>query len=436
LSVLPAVGAKSRSWPRLAHVSWTLVDQGTWALSNLLVGVVAARILSPRQFGAFSVVYILLSFMTGASRAAASEPLLVRYSNGATTSTQSRRSLAGSLVLGVGMGLLILPAAALVPQPTRGALLALAAFSPVFAAQDALRYVFLVRTRASRAALIDLVWVAVFVALVPVLVSVPTATVAMVLWGVAALASAGLGLVLEGVVPRIASAWTWFRNEGDLGWRFVVEFAAQSGATQIPLWVAGAVVGLEAAGHLRGAQLLFGPLRVLLLAAPAVLIPAAVAALAENPAGFTRVVQRVGGVIFAASAAITLVFVFLPDAVGRQLLGETWPGAQELLLPIGLSWCAVGWGTAALAGLRALQAVRRSLAVRLYLFSVTVVIGVVGVVLWGAKGAAWAAAVASVHSSLVWLVALSGAMRAHRPRDRDEEGDGVVHGREVGDRRA
>jgi hypothetical protein len=103
-----------------------------------------------------------------------------------------------------------------------------------------------------------------------------------------------------------------------------------------------------------------------------------------------------------ALGSLTLLWgslaVFLPDDVGRALLGSTWPAAHAILVPMTLVFMTQSAAAAASVGLRAVAAAQRSL--RASAMGSTLI--VLGGTLGGAFGAAGAA----------WGLALMGAMQA------------------------
>src|SRR5689334_13088330 len=74
-SVVPKVMA-ARGARRLG---WGIIDQGLSSLTNLLVSLSVARTLGAEQFGAFSLAYVTYGFILTASRALATDPLIVRF---------------------------------------------------------------------------------------------------------------------------------------------------------------------------------------------------------------------------------------------------------------------------------------------------------------------------------------------------------------------
>jgi hypothetical protein len=98
-----------------------------------------------------------------------------------------------------------------------------------------------------------------------------------------------------------------------------------------------------------------------------------------------------------------VVLMFVPDRLGRGLLGATWDPASALLLPTALILAGAGLSTGAGCGLRALGAARRALWAQLWASGVTVAGGLGGAWAAGARGCCWGMAVAcAVGAGLMW----------------------------------
>lgn len=66
--------------PWISRGIWALVDQGTFALANFVIGILLARWLPAAGYGAFSVAYAALLFVGSIHTALLTEPLLVKGS--------------------------------------------------------------------------------------------------------------------------------------------------------------------------------------------------------------------------------------------------------------------------------------------------------------------------------------------------------------------
>jgi hypothetical protein len=98
-----------------------------------------------------------------------------------------------------------------------------------------------------------------------------------------------------------------------------------------------------------------------------------------------------------------LVLLAIPGSLGRQLLGDTWGAARLILIPVGLTSVAMVASTGPLISLRALGAVKVSMAVRLLAAIPSVAVPVVGGALAAAPGFAYGSlAIAVLTTALFW----------------------------------
>src|SRR5258706_8241603 len=65
--------------PIVSRMGWSLADQALTSLTNFALGIVVARSVGPSDFGAFSLAFATYLAMLNASRAVATQPLLIRY---------------------------------------------------------------------------------------------------------------------------------------------------------------------------------------------------------------------------------------------------------------------------------------------------------------------------------------------------------------------
>ena len=56
---------------------WAIVDQALFAVSNLIINVLLARWLSPREYGAFVTAYVVLILVSVAHAGLLIEPMMV-----------------------------------------------------------------------------------------------------------------------------------------------------------------------------------------------------------------------------------------------------------------------------------------------------------------------------------------------------------------------
>src|SRR5687767_1592043 len=144
----------------IRRFGWGLGDQLVSSASNLLLGLLVARSVSPRDFGAFSLVYATFTLSLGAVRALAGELLVVRYSSVSLRRWgHGARAAAGTaLAVGSVVGLGCLIAGLVIDGPLRIIFSILGVSLPVLLVQDSCRFALFARGRGAAALLNDLTW--------------------------------------------------------------------------------------------------------------------------------------------------------------------------------------------------------------------------------------------------------------------------------------
>lgn len=421
----PAVGRRGR-------VAWVVIDQGLSSVSNLALGVVVAREVGAHAYGAFSIAYSIYLLALVLNRAVSSDPLVIRYSDGAVPARRAaiRRSAGAAVATGLAVGLLCALAGLAVGGDVGNSLLALALFLPGLLVQDAYRFAFFALGTPAQAGANDAVWVLLqaFAFAAVIVLGQSTAPVLLGAWGAAATLAALVAPWQAGAAPSPRQASEWIREHGDLVGRYVLDVISVAGSVQLTVLGLSLIAGLQAAGSLRAAWVLLGPLNALFLAAQSAAVPEGVRLGRGAVADLKRMCLELAIVLAALAGVWVLVLAVMPDHLGRALLGASWHGAREVLVPLGLSNIAVGVIVAANSGLRVLADARRALRARIQILPVTAVGGLGGAVLGGAWGAAVGLLVASCIASVLWLVQFlqSANERAVRADLRPPLGDGLA----------
>src|SRR4029453_13055004 len=102
----------------------------------------------------------------------------------------------------------------------------------------------------------------------------------------------------------------------------------------------------------------------------------------------------------------------LPDHIGTLLLGDVWPQAQPLIVPVAIGAAGTALSSGAGNGLRVMAAARWSLRARVFAAPLTVIAVVCGAEVASAAGAAWALAASQMIVSCVWWWYFSKAIRS------------------------
>ena len=396
---------------------WGMADQAMCSVSNAAVGFYVARELGATKFGAFSLAYVTYSFSVTASRGLATDPMLVRFSG--TNLTTWRRVTAQTtgtaLMTGLILGACAMVAAVLLHGQPRLAFLALGLTMPSLLLQDSWRYSFFALGRGSQAFVNDTIWTLTLVPPLLILRVTHSNSVfwLMTAWGIAATVAACIGPLQARVIPRPALAWTWESKHRDLGFRYLMENTANSGAGQLRIYGLGVMAGLAAVGYVQAATLLMGPFQVIFLGMSLVTVPEATRILRRSPRHLWLYCVAVGtGLAILALAWGSVVLVALPRGLGVLLLGkELWRPASRLVIPYMFSmvgFCVIGGAS---AGLHALGVAKRSLRAMIITSVIYVVCSLVGAYLEGAVGAVRGAALATWLGIAVWWWQLRVAMR-------------------------
>jgi hypothetical protein len=384
---------------------------------SLAVGVVAARALSAHAFGGFALALAAYWICLGTSRALNSEPFVVRFSGLSPGDRAVSRDAAGAaVVVGVTLGLVLVGAGLEAPGSFGEALIAMGIALPILLLQDCFRFIAFANRRGKIAFLGETAWaLGLLIALILLsMLGIHQVSAYALAWGgTAALGALVTGIGL-GVLPRPRNAPAWWRSQRDLASRYLGEFTALNGASQFSAYLIGWIAGLVAAGSLRGAWVLMGPMTTLFLGISLFAMPEGVV-LAQRS---DRSVVRFGRLLSAALSLTALTWagalMLLPDSVGRALLGSSWNGAREVLPGVGLAMVANGLSTGPFIGLRAFVAARRSLRVRVMVAPLTLIGAGLGAVVAGARGGALGMAAAGWIAFLYWQIQFAAELRERK----------------------
>ncbi|MFP5343070.1 MAG: hypothetical protein ACLGIJ_09115 [Candidatus Limnocylindria bacterium] len=401
------------------RMSWGFADQALSSLTNFAVGVLVARSVDPESFGAFSVAFTTYTVALITSRALASEPFMVRHSatSNADWRTAARGSSGLAVSVGVAAGILVALIGLLVGGTVGVAFLSLAVVLPGLLAQDMWRFAYIARGKPHLAFILDLAWLALLAPGLLLLDALDSTTLAwpIIIWGGAGGITAAAAHIASRTMPTMWAAIGWIRHHHDLGGRYVVEALVSLGAIQISTYALVAISGLVAAGALRGGQLLIGPMQVMLIGISITAVPEGVRLTRRGgPSSLRRPAVIVSSLMAAATLAWAAIVSVLPEPAGRALLGETWPLAREVVLPLALAYAVAGFGLGPGVGLRVLADARRSVRARTVDAMAQTIGGVAGAWQLGAVGTAlglaggglvgatahWLAFLASVRSAL------------------------------------
>jgi hypothetical protein len=388
------------------RVSWGLADQGLSSLTNFGLSLVVARHIGVRELGAFSLVFTTYLVALGVSRSLCSDPMMVRYSAAGEQAWREGAPQATGAALGLGvaagLGCVLLGTVLGGPIGTTFAVLGISL--PGLLLQDCWRYAFIASGRSGYAFFNDLVWAVVMFPLLGLeLASGRNSLVWFAAaWAAAGCAAALVGVVQSGIVPWPWNPLGWWRRHRDLNLRFLGEFGATSGVSQLTKYGVGVVDSLATVGVLRAGELLIGPFYIMFMGGNSVVTAEGTRMLRRSPARLLQLSVLYSTVLAAATVAWGAVLLLLPPTVGSWVLGSSWPAARTVAVPFLLIALAMSVMAGPMTGLRALTAARSSLRARLVAAPLAAVGGLSGAAVAGARGAAWGMAVAGWIGAGVW----------------------------------
>jgi hypothetical protein len=305
----------------------------------------------------------------------------------------------------------------LVAGGTLGEALAIAGLAlPFLLVQDLWRFAFFACGKGYLSFANDLAWALIqFPVLLIIVLVIDSPTVGWLLlaWGGAASVAAVLGSFQAGVTPKPGRSLWWWREQRDIAPRILGEFVAVTGASQLTLFGIAALAGLSAVGAIRGAQVLMGPVNVLILGVSIVLIPEMVASLKLSPSSLRR-----RSALFSCGLGIcSLVWggfvMVLPTSIGVEILGDTWTTARSVVPGLIIWQTALAVSVGAVIGLRALVAVRRSFWVRIVVSPFIVSGGLAGAIVGGARGASLGLGAANSLAAVAWWFQFQRALHKY-----------------------
>jgi O-antigen/teichoic acid export membrane protein len=403
--------------PRIPRAAvWNIVDQALSALSNVLLSVIVARSVDQAGFGAFSIAFLVFGIALAVSTSIVGQPLAIRYSSQSVDALRSATGRAAGLALLISLVAAVgcLVVGQLISGQTGRALVALSVILPGLLIQDTCRMAFFALGQARSAALIDGVWTVAQLGILGLLILAGQTSVQQLIlaWGVAAAISAALGLRMLRTIPRPERALAWLREHADLNRYLFAEYFLGLGASQIAILLVGFIASATAVGSLRAAQVLLGPLAIFGSAAFQFAVPEV--ARRTNMSAQRRWVfgLSISGALGSLTAVYVVVLLVLPRAFGVELFGDSWDGAEAVLLAMGLSSLMSSLANGPAGVLYGMGQAQRTFRINLAKAPVLLCLVLSGTAIWGASGAAWGLAATELISLPLWVLALRQALGA------------------------
>ena len=238
----------------------------------------------------------------------------------------------------------------------------------------------------------------------------------VLVWGFSGAVAGVVGMGQARIVPDPSRTLDWLREHRDIGPRNLASELAAMGSTQLVLYAVGSMVGLAAAGSLRAAMLLMGPINIMVLGIYLVAVPQGARLLTVSLDRFRTACGVVSGALFVATVGTTVVILAWPDVIGPLLLGDSWPGARLVFIPIAVAAIARNAGFGARMGLAAMAEAHRTLRLTSIESIASIAAGVTGTLIGGAVGGAWGLASVAAVMVVFWVRNLLSALADRRSR--------------------
>jgi len=366
------------------------IDQVVSGASNVLIAVLAARLLSAADFGLFGIVFLGYTILVGVIRALVSDPLLLHPEE---SHSRAGEAIGTTFILAVPLTLGLFAIGLLVQiwSGTLGdALIVLAICLPLLLLQDLGRYLGFATHQPIQAVVLDSVWLVLMLAAIAIVFSVSDErSLALLIgaWGGTG-ALSGLLMFTRHSLRSAKLSLDWLRFTWPLSWRFLISYTAMQGSALGMSAEVGAIAGARALGGVQGALLLARPFTTFQVAAATHGI-AEVARVTDDRRQVWRHLRLTSVAAASVAALNAVVMVLLPDGVGRALLGDSWDPAQALLLPTGVYIVFIGLLTGPIAALLGLRAVGKATVIQVVSGVIAMAAAAVGAVINGAEGALW-----------------------------------------------
>jgi O-antigen/teichoic acid export membrane protein len=292
----------------------------------------------------------------------------------------------------------------------------LSIFLPFLCLQDIYRHIFFRQRRPELAAVLDGIWVVISAAGWVLISSSGSPVVAVAVWGVGGALGAVVGAVISKSTPagpRPSVRW-WLVEARSLGGFLAVDQALSATFQQVLTLGLAGILGSADIGRLRGAQIILGPVGLILTAFQAFILPriaGSQSALTSRQAVITSVAA--GGFTYAGAAVLWLLSPWLIPLV----FGESIELPPVLLIAVGVAMTIRATSIGPMLQLKALQQGAPIAGARLVtgLMSLPMVLG--AAVLFGLVAAVWAQSV----PALAFVVLLYVALMRRSPRTDDLE---------------
>jgi hypothetical protein len=401
----------------VSSVSFTFADQAVSSASNVALTLFVAHNVGTTQFGAFTVIVGVYLIVTLVGRAIIGEPLLVKFPGAHCGQDQAGYAIVASLKLGSVLGVALVLAGLLGPEELRLGLIVLGVTLPGLMTQDALRYIAFTRNRPKEALWNDVIWAILQLVLTWYMLHLGESSTADMVgaWSVAGLLAGLTSMALYKTYPR--SGGRWFRTTRHLGSRYVVESVAATVTLQLVTIGVATFGGYGAAGALKLAQTVFGPINIVYAAARVALLSKLACGLSHNARIFSTAVGA--SIAVATVPALVMLGIWIaPDTLVTGALGTSGHQAEALFPLIFAQKVAACLGLGGICILRVWQKAKETQRISLWNSFVVLASATMFIPEFAALGAAVALLIGSIANSIAFW---RGAVVAN-PFNKKSEG--------------
>jgi hypothetical protein len=386
-----------------------VLDQAVSSGTNFSVTVLVAHVSSAPEFGAFALIMTVGVTFVSIARGIAGEPLAARFAipDRQLQHVASRGAAAVAVAVGILAGSSSVIVALTFDQHAWAfPLLALSVVLPGVLLQDFVRSVYIVVESSPRGAFLnDTAW-AILMALGCALLLVhgdASPAHFVLVWGLTGSACGVMGCCFLRLSPSVTRIRWWLRETRDL-WPF---FLSDNALLWVSVVAMSSVVALNAGlgevAGMRAMTTLFGPIIVLSLAVSLFAVPELAKRSDLRGKRLQRVSLMIGGTLGFVTALIGAAVWFIPDDVGRRVLGETWNYAHPLIPFATIDAVGAMLISGCVIGLRSQGRGRALLGARVVTSLGRLVVGSVGAVLNGALGAMGLLALSAPVNVGIWF---------------------------------
>lgn len=388
---------------------YTIVDQITSSLSNVVIAVAVAHSVSSEQYGIYAIAAGIYWVCLGSGRALIGELALIFWPELAQERGPRTGGLftAGALVVGTLFGLPLAIVGVVIAEP---ALWVIGVFMPVLLAQDSIRYVMFATRRPHLALVADCIWLIAVAAGIGVVTSTNVSFGLgdwLAWWSIGAALSFVSVAVYTQTTPIFAGLQEVATNLRATALQLWGDFIVNQGAVQTVVFLLPLVASLQLLGALKAAQVAFGPVNNALNAGLLIAIPTAAALARAGRFGQARALGvKLGVVGLGIATMYTAALLVVPSSLGRTLFGATWSQASQLLVYVGLQYALGLFGTAALVVLRASKETNLILRARVGLAPLTLALPLLGAAVYGSTGLGSGLVAAAAAGAVLWWACL------------------------------